>query len=70
MKILLNDNGTRIFLDFGKGFFRRARFFEEYLKPRSANRLVDFIEMGLIPDIHVEYREDLVEMVGRKAAAP
>jgi len=49
---------------------RRARFFEEYLKPRSANGLVDFIDMGLIPDIDGIYREDLVEMAGRKAAAP
>jgi ribonuclease J len=69
-KILLDDNGTKIFLDFGKGFSRRAKFFEEYLKPRSANGLVDFIEMGLIPDIEGVYREDLIEMAGRKAAAP
>lgn len=39
-KILLDDNGTRILLDFGKGFSRRAMFFEEYLKPRSTNSLV------------------------------
>ncbi|AFU57086.1 putative hydrolase of the metallo-beta-lactamase superfamily [Candidatus Nitrososphaera gargensis Ga9.2] len=57
-------------LDFGKGFFRRARFFEEYLKPRSANGLVDFIEMGLIPDVEGIYREDLLEMAGRKAGSP
>jgi ribonuclease J len=50
-KILLEDNDTRIFLDFGKGFARRAKYFEEYLKPRPANGLLDFIEMGLIPDI-------------------
>jgi ribonuclease J len=36
-KVLLDDNGTRVLLDFGKGFSRRARFFEEYLRPRSAN---------------------------------
>ena len=69
-KILLDDGGTRIFLDFGKGFSRRARFFEEYLKPRPANGLVDFIEMGLIPDIEGVYREDLLEMAGRKSTAP
>jgi hypothetical protein len=28
-KILLDDGGTRILLDFGKGFSRRAKFFEE-----------------------------------------
>jgi ribonuclease J len=69
-KILLEDGGTRIFLDFGKGFSRRAKFFEEYLKPRPANGLVDFIEMGLIPDIEGVYREDLLEMAGKKAGAP
>ena len=69
-KILLSDNDTNIFLDFGKGFSRRAKYFEEYLKPRSANGLVDFLEMGLVPDIEGIYREDLLEMAGRKTAAP
>jgi hypothetical protein len=30
-KILLKDNDTRILLDFGKGFSRRVKYFEEYL---------------------------------------
>ncbi len=30
-KILLEDKDTRVFLDFGKGFSRRAKFFEEYI---------------------------------------
>lgn len=66
-KILLEDNGTRIFLDFGKGFSRRAKFFEEYLRPRPANGLLDFVEMGIVPDVPGIYREDLLEMAGRKA---
>src|SRR5437867_9623495 len=66
-KILLSDNDTRIFLDFGKGFSRRARYFEEYLKPRSANGLVDFLEMGVIPDVDGIYRDDLIEMSGKRA---
>jgi len=69
-KILLDDNGTRIFLDFGKGFSRRARYFEEYLKPRPANGLSDFIDMGLVPDIAGVYRDDLLEMAGRKPTPP
>lgn len=68
-KILLDD-GARILLDFGRGFSRRAMFFEEFLKPRSANGIVDFIEMGLIPDMEGIYRDDLLEMAGRKACAP
>lgn len=69
-KILLDDNGTRIFLDFGKGFSRRTKYFEEYLKPRPANGLVDFIEMGLVPDLPGIYRDDLMEMAGKKAEVP
>ena len=46
-KILLDDNDTRILLDFGKGFCRTAKYFEEYLSPKIANGIVDFIEIVL-----------------------
>ena len=46
-KILLEDNGTKIFLDFGMSFNRRALFFEEFLMPRSANGIGDFLVLGL-----------------------
>jgi len=65
-KILLEDNGTKIFLDFGMSFNRRAMFFEEYLMPRPANGIGDFLSTGLIPDIPNIYREDLLEHIGRK----
>ena len=65
-KILLNDNGTKIFLDFGMSFNRREMFFEEYLMPRSANGIGDFLTMGLLPDISGVYRDDLLEHLGRK----
>ena len=60
--MLLDDNDTRILLDFGKGFSRTAKYFEKYLSPKIANGIVDFIEMGLIPDVEGIYREDLLEM--------
>ena len=69
-KILLEDKGTKLFLDFGMGFTRRAKFFEEFLKPRTANGIGDFLEMGLIPDIKGIYREDLLEHYGRKPEEP
>lgn len=69
-KILLTDKDTSILLDFGKGFSRRERYFEEYLNPRTANGIVDFIEMSLIPEIEGIYRDDLLEMAGRKATPP
>src|SRR6185503_12652033 len=40
------------------------------LSPRTANGIVDFIEMGVIPDIEGIYREDLLQMAGRKATSP
>jgi|YNPNPStandDraft_1061719.scaffolds.fasta_scaffold04512_8 ribonuclease J len=64
-KVLLEDNDTRVLLDFGLGFSRRAKFFEEYLTPRTANGIGDFLEMGLLPDIQGVYRDDLLEHLGR-----
>jgi len=65
-KILLEDKDTKVFLDFGKSFSRRAKYFEEYINPRTSNGIVDFITMGLVPDISGAYRDDLMNMAGRK----
>ncbi len=69
-KILLDDHGTKIFLDFGMSFKRRGQYFEEFLNPRTANGIGDFLEMGLIPDISGIYRSDLLEHHGRKSEEP
>jgi len=69
-KILLEDKDTKIFLDFGKGFSRREKYFEDYLNPRTANGIGDFLAMGIIPDIEGVYRDDLIEMAGRKLVNP
>lgn len=69
-KILLEDKDTRIFLDFGKSFSRRARFFEEFINPRTSNGIVDFMSMGLVPDISGIYRDDLMKLAGRKTEKP
>ena len=65
-KILLEDRGTKIFLDFGMSFGKRGKFFEEFLTPRTAAGIKDFIVMGLLPDIHGIYRNDLLKHMGRK----
>ena len=69
-KILLEDRGTKIFLDFGMSFGKRAKFFEEFLTPRTAAGIKDFLTMGLIPDIPGIYREDLLKHIGRKPEQP
>jgi len=69
-KILLEDKDTKVFLDFGKSFSRRAKYFEEFLNPRTANGIVDFLSMGLVPDISGVYRDDLMVMAGRRPQKP
>ena len=69
-KILMQDNDTKIFLDFGMSFGRRGKFFEEFLNPRSANGIGDFLELNLIPNIDGVYREDLLKHQGRKPEPP
>ena len=69
-KTLLEDQDTKIFLDFGMSFGRHGMFFEEFLKPRTANGIGDFLTMGLIPDIEGVYRDDLLEHFGVKPQEP
>jgi ribonuclease J len=64
-KILLEDSGTRIFLDFGMSFGTANMYFSEFLQPRKCNGLGDFIEFGLIPDIKGLYRQDFLKHMGR-----
>ena len=65
-KILLEDKDTKVFLDFGMSFGKRGKFFEEYINPRTSNGIVDFLTMGLIPNISGVYRDDLLKLAGKK----
>ena len=65
-KILLEDSGTKIFLDFGMSFSRYGMFFSEFLQPRKYNGLGDFFEFGLLPDLKGLYRLDYIKHMGRK----
>jgi ribonuclease J len=58
-KIMLEDHGHRVLLDFGMSYARRKLFFEEYLQPRVGTGLLDFLELGIIPPIEGIYRTDL-----------
>ena len=69
-KTLLEDNDTKIFLDFGMSFGKRGKFFEEFLNPRSSNGMGDFLELNLIPNIKGVYREDLLKHQGIKPENP
>jgi len=69
-KILLEDQDARILIDFGMSFGKKELFYAEFLAPRTANGLGDFLEMGLLPDLDGVYREDLLATVGRKPQEP
>lgn len=64
-KILLEDRGTAVFLDFGMSFATRALYFEEFLAPRSRTGLLDPIDMRLIPPLRGIYRSDMEDPAGR-----
>lgn len=59
-KILLEDDGQALLLDFGFPYQGHKLFYEEYLKPRSGAGLLDPLMMGLLPPLEGLYRDDLV----------
>ena len=55
-KFLIQDHGTKIFLDFGMSFGSRSKFYDPpFLSPRSCNGL---LELGVLPKVNGTYRFD------------
>lgn len=69
-KVLLQDGGTKIWLDFGMSFGQYRRFFEEYMSPRTKAGLKDFMTMNLVPKIEGLYSPDLLALAGMEAMEP
>lgn len=62
-KILLeSQDGTRIFLDFGRRLGFTSRFYQEFIQPRQKNILRDFLKLGVIPGLPNIYRKDLLKV--------
>lgn len=59
-KILVGWGGEGVFLDFGINYAKYGRFFEEYVKPRTATGLGDLWKLGLVPRIPDLYRPEVV----------
>jgi len=57
-KILLEDQNTRVFLDFGMSFSIVNQYFDEFMQPRKCNGILDLLEFGLLPDLNGLYRCD------------
>lgn len=63
--VLLEEDDTRIMIDFGKNFTKESQFFSEFLQPRKAHGLADFLELGFLPDLKGLYRRDYLNHIGR-----
>lgn len=57
-KFLLEDRGTKVFLDFGMQMGKANSYFAEFLKPRKLNGMGDLFEFGLLPKLSGAYRKD------------
>src|SRR3989338_2281825 len=69
-KILLEDKGTRIWLDFRLSFSKLSKYYDEFMNPRKYNGLGDFFEMGLLPKIKGLYRCDFLKQTGLCEESP
>ncbi len=68
-KILLESGGQRLFLDFGTNYKTTGKYYEEFLKPRSARGIVDYFRTKppLLPPVPGIYRPDLFAQGDRSA---
>ncbi len=57
-KFLLEDKGTRVFLDFGLQMGLHGRYYDMMMAPRDGSALGDLFEFELLPRIHGIYRKD------------
>ncbi len=57
-KFLIEDRGTKIFLDFGMQMGKVNQYFAEFVNPRICNGMGDLFEFGLLPKLKGLYRKD------------
>lgn len=65
-KILLEDKGTKVFVDFGMQMGKVNDYFSEFLNPRKLNGMGDLFEFELLPKINGIYRTDYSRHAGYK----
>ncbi len=69
-KILVEDEGTRVFFDFGQSFGFGASYFTGWLEPRTVNGLGDYFEFGLLPNVKGLYSKKLLATTGLTYVKP
>ncbi|HOT03993.1 MAG TPA: ribonuclease J [Methanolinea sp.] len=68
-KILVEEKGKGVFLDFGKNFGKYGVYYEEFLKNRDSRGIHDLVHLDLIPKLNI-YRSDLIPSDLRMSAYP
>lgn len=63
-KILLEDKGTKVFLDFGMQMGKVNQYFAEFLNPRILSGMGDLFEFDLLPQLKGLYRRDYSQHMG------
>lgn len=63
-KFLVEDKGTKVFLDFGMQMGKANLYFGEFLKPRNLNGMGDLFEFDLLPKLKGLYRQDYAKHIG------
>ena len=63
-KFLVEDRGTKIFLDFGMQMGKVNRYFAEFVNPRICNGMGDLFEFELLPKLKGLYRKDYSKHMG------
>lgn len=69
-KFLLEDEDTKVLLDFGKGYSEDAQYFDLGITPRVVNGAGDLFEFGLLPEIAGLYSEQALQNTSLKHVAP
>jgi len=60
-KILLEDNGTKIMLDFGRRMGEAGKYYEEFIQIRSKSALLDLLKLGILPKINGLYSRSFLD---------
>ncbi|MFQ5762990.1 MAG: MBL fold metallo-hydrolase [Candidatus Bathyarchaeia archaeon] len=69
-KVLLEDEDTRVFLDFGRSFSWGEGYFYDYLQPRGVNGVGDYLEFNLLPRLRGLYAKQLLRNTPLRYAEP
>ncbi|MFA5771721.1 MAG: MBL fold metallo-hydrolase [Thermoplasmata archaeon] len=69
-KVLLEDRGVRLFLDFGQSFIFGERFFVEWLTARERFGLRDYFALNLVPKIKGLYSKEVLQSTDFEYSEP